>query len=208
MNVLMRGLSGLIFLLFSLSFAITITIFVSPLVYNLVIQWFNLEQLSGLTSEELMINYQVIMNYLINPKVDQLQMPFFSMSEGGRIHFEETKVLFFINFVITGVLLAVVIYMVYKIRTNNLQLYMQTSFYINLAFPLILLFFIFVAFDQLFILFHRFLFNNELWLFNPLTDPVITVLPQNLFMILFILALLIYELIVLVMRMVVNWRNL
>lgn len=205
MNPINRILSSVFILLFSLSFAITLTILISPTIYSLIISWFSLETISGLTREELMINYQVIIDYLVNPSVDQLQMPFFSMSESGRVHFEEVKVLFFINFVLNSILLLVVIYIVQLIRNNNYQLYMQSSFYINLAFPLFLLFFIILAFDQVFILFHRFLFNNELWLFNPLTDPVITVLPQNFFMILFIVALLMYELIILILRFMVNW---
>lgn len=208
MNPIRRIISSLFILLFSLSMAITLTIWISPFIYSMIISWFNLEATAGLTHDDLMLNYQVIINYLMNPSIEHLQMPFFSMSEGGRVHFEEVKVLFFINFVIDGSLLIAVIYCIHNIRKNSYQLYMQSCFYFHLAFPLILLFFIIVSFDQVFILFHRFLFNNELWLFNPLTDPVITVLPQNFFMILFILALLIYELIILFIRFIVNWGRL
>lgn len=202
---LKRIVSGLLLLLFSLSSAIILTTLISPLLYPLIIQWFNLEQISGLSSEALTINYQVIVDYLINPSIEFLQMPYFSMSESGRIHFEEVKVLFFINFVLFGILLACAICIIYRIRKNYLQMHMQGVFVFNLAFPLILLFFIIVAFDQVFVLFHQVLFNNELWLFNPLTDPVINVLPQEFFMILFILVLLVYEAIVLIIRGIVYW---
>ena len=37
-------------------------------------------------------------------------------------------------------------------------------------------------FDQAFVAFHRLLFDNELWLFDPRLDPVIWILPQSYFL--------------------------
>ena len=50
-------------------------------------------------------------------------------------------------------------------------------------------FFMLIGFDQFFIAFHGLFFNNDAWLFNPLTDPIINALPEAYFMHCFILFL-------------------
>lgn len=205
MEVMIRSLQSMLFLFFGILAAITATIFTSPIIYSMCIQWFNLTEISGLSKEELMLNYDVILNYLINPRINELNMPFFSMSDGGAHHFAEVKILIFMNLIATVILFILVIFAIRYIRHNYSQILMNPYFVFNLSFPLILLFFIVLAFDKVFIIFHKILFNNDLWLFNPLEDPVITVLPQEYFMLLFILALLIYEAVILFIRQCVNW---
>lgn len=207
MDILKRIVSSLVILLFAICSSITAVIFISPFLYRLCIGWFNLTDISGLTQAQLLENYDTMLSYLVNPTVHDLNMPYFSMSEGGAQHFEEVKVLFFINFVILVILFLLTIWVISYIKKRNWQLVMAPHFTFKLAFPLILLFFIVVAFDQVFILFHQLLFNNDLWLFNPLEDPVITVLPQEFFMMLFIIALLVYELIILAIRKIVYWNK-
>ena len=45
-----------------------------------------------------------------------------------------------------------------------------------------------INFDVLFVLFHQVFFNNDAWLFNPATDPIILALPAEFFMHSFLLA--------------------
>lgn len=204
MQTIQKNIYILIFIVFSLSLAINITILLSPLIYTLVVKFFDLNLAAGLTQEQLLDNYNVILNYLVNPTVNELSMPFFSSSEGGMQHFAEVKVLFFINFIITITTFGLCILGFKQIRQNGWQLDMRLGFSFAAVLPLIVLMVIIVAFDQVFVLFHRLLFNNDLWLFNPILDPVITVLPQGFFMVLFMLALLIYECIILLLRFIVN----
>lgn len=77
-----------------------------------------------------------------------------------------------------------------KARRN---IVMDNGFTILYGLPLLLLFIIFISFDRLFILFHQILFTNDYWLFDPQLDPIINVLPESYFMILFVVAILIYE---------------
>ncbi|MBZ6528314.1 TIGR01906 family membrane protein [Aerococcaceae bacterium DSM 111021] len=207
MDILKRGVSSLVIFLFAISTSITTVIFTSPFVYSLCIGWFNLSSISGLTQEQLMINYEAILKYLINPTIHELNMPYFSMSQGGAQHFDEVKVLFFVNFIIFVILLLLTICAIVLIKKNNWQILMVPHFTFKLSFPLIFLFFIVIAFDRVFIIFHQLLFNNDLWLFNPLEDPVITVLPQEFFMLLFIIVLLAYEAVVLAIRKIIYWRK-
>ena len=48
-------------------------------------------------------------------------------------------------------------------------------------FCLCFLAFMLIGFDQFFIAFHGLFFNNDAWLFNPLTDPIINALPEAYF---------------------------
>ena len=51
------------------------------------------------------------------------------------------------------------------------------------------------GFDRFFVAFHEVLFRDNSWLFDPATDPIISVLPEQFFMHSFLIFLLIYELI-------------
>ncbi|XCY67897.1 DUF1461 domain-containing protein [Streptococcus iniae] len=52
-----------------------------------------------------------------------------------------------------------------------------------------------IGFEQFFILFHKILFAGKSnWTFNPLTDPVIWILPESFFRHCFIAFFILYEL--------------
>ena len=51
-----------------------------------------------------------------------------------------------------------------------------------------------IGFDQFFVAFHEVLFCDNSWLFDPATDPIISVLPEQFFMHTFLIFLLVYEL--------------
>ena len=52
----------------------------------------------------------------------------------------------------------------------------------SIAVPLILALISIIDFDRLFVVFHKIAFDNDDWLFNPETDPVIRILPEEFFM--------------------------
>lgn len=60
--------------------------------------------------------------------------------------------------------------------------------------PVIVLPFALMNFDEFFISFHHLLFNNNDWLFNPTTDPIINVLTEEFFAGCFAIGGIIYEL--------------
>lgn len=182
------------------SISISFTIISSPLVYKLTIPLFGLTDTSELSADQLMENFQVIVNYLLNPTISSLEMPYFPASEGGIVHFEEVKVLIQMNLILSLVGLGAIFLVIWWIKKQRIMTYFKQWFQIAVYFPLFLIFLIIVSFDQVFLLFHKILFNNDLWLFNPMTDPVINVLPQELFMIYFFIAILIYEVIILISR--------
>lgn len=202
MTKFQSAISFFILALAILSLTVTVTILISPLVYQLSISWFQLDRLSGLSQSQLMENYVIIIRFLFNPFAKMLEMPYFSSSQEGLIHFYEVSQLVIINAVFSLISL-IVIYAIIK-GIKKLPLYkkrkLNVGFQILISLPIVLLFLIVVSFNQLFRWFHLVLFNNTYWLFDPLKDSVIRVLPQELFMILFVLAVIIYEGLVLITR--------
>ncbi|UUX34310.1 TIGR01906 family membrane protein [Fundicoccus culcitae] len=192
-------LAFIITVLSSLSLSISLTIVSSPLIYSLAIPLLNLSEQSGLSSDQLNENFKVIIHYLLNPMIATLEMPYFSASSGGLIHFEEVKMLVQFNLILSVIGTICLLFIIRWIRQQNVLTFVGWFNYAVLL-PVVIMFLIVVAFDQVFLIFHQILFNNDLWLFNPATDPVITVLPQELFMAYFFIAILIYEAIILLIK--------
>lgn len=81
-------------LLFLLSLAILLTIYLAWLVYPLEISWLNLTSRIPFQSQTIQHNFNVLMNYLTNPLSQVLAMPDFPSSASGLHHFAVVKGLF------------------------------------------------------------------------------------------------------------------
>ena len=173
--------------LFTLSLSVAVTINFRPL-YAMDIDYLNITNIVELSKEQILLNYQILMNYLNTPWINELNMPNFSSSASGLFHFLEVKKLFMLDYLIlilSGIGTAWFIrYLNRKDQTWRLLPYFRWSIFIPLAVLLALL----VNFDTLFVLFHQVFFNNDAWLFNPTTDPIILALPADFFMHSFLLA--------------------
>lgn len=82
-----------------------------------------------------------------------------------------------------------------SIKKNKRLWTLQKPFFIASLVPPVLLTLLAVNFDRMFVLFHQIFFNNDDWLFNPATDPIILALPQEFFMFTFLLFFLLIEVI-------------
>lgn len=189
-------LMTVLFIFTSLALAIFTTVISSTFIYQLLNGFFNWQDQVGISEAALIDNYRRMIDYLIFPGYRQLKLPDFSFSAGGLQHFAEVKVLIQITFIIGIICLIIVGLIIHQIRNRrsrrkipNLKYWLQGASIL----PLLLLFIFFVAFDQVFLIFHQLLFHNDLWLFDPLTDPIIQVLPQVFFLALFIVTILYYE---------------
>ncbi|MGX6961507.1 TIGR01906 family membrane protein [Vagococcus xieshaowenii] len=182
----------LLLVLFILTLAITLTINAYPL-YSWDISYLSIEDKTGLSKERLLINYHELMKYLNHPLINELKMSDFPVSESGAFHFYEVKRLFLINYVlmfITGIPAVSFVSSLWK--SGRLWLIKHALAFTALV-PIILVFFLLVAFDQVFVAFHHLMFNNDAWLFDPQTDPVIIALPEQYFLHCFTLAVLLFE---------------
>ena len=183
-------------LLFLLSLAILLTIYLAWLLYPQEISWLNLTNRVHLQPQTIQHNFNVLMDYLTNPLSQVLEMPDFPSSASGIHHFVVVKGLFHLAQGVAVVTLPI-FYLFWKqvIQKGFLPLY-RRALLIMLSLPLVLgLFGVLVGFEQFFTLFHQILFvGDDTWLFDPAFDPVILILPEEFFLHCFLLFFCIYEL--------------
>ena len=173
--------------LFILSLSIAVTINFTPL-YSFDIDYLEITETLKMPKEQISTNYRILLNYLNMPWIAKLDMPDFPSSVSGLFHFTEVKKLFMLDYLIlitSGI--GSFWFMQYLNREGQywrLLRYFQWGILLPLGVVLALL----INFDVLFVLFHQVFFNNDAWLFNPATDPIILALPAEFFMHSFLLA--------------------
>ena len=184
-------------LLFLLSLAILLTIYLAWFMYPLEISWLHLTSRVHVLPQTIQYNFNVLMDYLTNPLNQALKMPDFPSSASGIHHFAVVKGLFHLAQGVAIVTLPI-FYLFWKevIQKGFLSLY-RRGLLIMLSLPLVLaLVGIFIGFEQFFTLFHQILFvGDDTWLFDPAKDPVILILPEDFFLHAFLLFFCLYELI-------------
>lgn len=166
--------------------------------YWLNVRLGHLGKLVGLSNSRVMSNYLQLMRYLQLPWITQLNMADFPTSPNGLQHFIDVKHLFLLN---NGVFI-VTLYPAYRF-VHQLQIQRRLwqvirPFQIAAVVPVLASLLMLVNFNQFFITFHKILFRNSDWLFDPAFDPVINVLPESFFSQCFVLAFGLFELIMLV----------
>ena len=169
---------GLILVFFIISFAVVFTLNFRPL-YYFDIGHLNISQTSGYPENEIRENYDVLIDYNSIFGPDTLEFPTLAMSDSGRIHFEEVKVIFVaiqITCMITLILGAAGI--IWQKKKKDWR-FLKYASILTIAIPVILGILISMNWDQAFVTFHHIFFNNDYWIFDAATDPVITILPGH-----------------------------
>ncbi|MFQ6365390.1 TIGR01906 family membrane protein [Lactococcus lactis] len=179
-------------ILWIIALSVTLTIFLAIPLFFGEIFWYQLTDLVQMTAGKIGHNFLILMNYLINPLEKKLSMPDFPSSASGLHHFAEVKNLFMLVFFLTIILIPFII----RFMKENLSLVFHNALRVVMLFPLAIgVIAWLIGFDQFFVAFHEVLFRDNSWLFDPATDPIISVLPEQFFMHSFLIFLLIYELI-------------
>lgn len=179
-------------ILWIIALSVTLTIFLAIPLFFGEIFWYQLTDLVQMTAGKIWHNFLVLMNYLINPLETKLSMPDFPSSASGLHHFAEVKNLFMLVFFLTIILIPFTI----RFIKENLSLVFNNALRVVMLFPLAIgVIAWLIGFDRFFVAFHEVLFRDNSWLFDPATDPIISVLPEQFFMHSFLIFLLIYELI-------------
>ena len=177
---------------FILTAGIALTILATP-IYQFSLTWLDIPEKVGMSYDQIMDNYRAVMEYLHFPWVDTLVFPDFPVSASGAFHFWEVKILFYINYAVLFVSGIVSFFYIRGLKRIGGIWRLIQPFKIAIFVPFILLLVLAIDFDAMFVLFHKIAFNNDAWLFNPATDPIITVLPQEFFMLCFAFAFLLIE---------------
>ncbi|WP_051650771.1 TIGR01906 family membrane protein [Lachnoclostridium phytofermentans] len=172
---------GVVWTLFFISLGLILAINLRPLYYA-NIHWFDLDKTSGLSINEIKANYNALIDYCSPLYHGVLKFPSLRTSVSGLSHFEEVKVifnLFYITFLISTLFLIGVI--VWKKKQNKYR-YLKVSSITAIVLPIITLIGCSIDFETAFVIFHKIFFRNDDWLFDPYTDPIITLLPEMFFL--------------------------
>lgn len=160
---------------------------VTPL-YAFDIDYLNIPKYVGLSKEQILENYRILLTYLNIPWFLALDMPDFPSSASGLFHFFEVKKLFMLDYLILIFSGMGTLWFVRHLNRRRESWRLLPYFRQGTLIPLAILLALLVSFDTLFVLFHKVFFNNDAWLFNATTDPIILALPAEFFMHCFLLA--------------------
>jgi integral membrane protein (TIGR01906 family) len=172
---------GILFTLFLISLGLIIAINLRFLYYA-DIKWFNLEESSGFSYQTIKDNYNALIDYCSPFYQGDLVFPSLAASASGISHFAEVKVIFNTFYLLfAGTTVALIAILIYKLKKGQYRFYFVSSI-TSIVLPLFVLGACAIDFDTTFILFHKIAFRNDDWLFDPSTDPIITLLPENFFL--------------------------
>ena len=142
----------------------------------------NISIMSGLDEDEIKLNYDYLIDYNLNNHVQEFDLPTIKYSEEGKIHFEEVrnifqfiKKVFYISFVVS--LIGIII----NIKNRDI-IFLNYSSIITILLPIITTIPVMINFNYFFIKFHKIVFSNDYWIFDPDIDPVINILPEEVFL--------------------------
>lgn len=171
-----------------LTFSIGLPIYCRPFYYA-HIEPMNLVERSGFTADEIKQAFDSMMNYLTLPG-KEFSTGVMRFSEEGVAHFVDCKWLFDLNAIVllvSAVILIVLLILRKSGKVGSLRLGKRSAaFYSGLTaitLPIVIGVLASIDFTQFFKVFHYVLFPGKTnWMFNPYTDEIIKVLPQEYFM--------------------------
>ena len=181
MNRLSNIVVSLCLALAMIGVSVIVTLNIRDIYYN-DIDKLNIESMSGLSKEEIIENYDYLIDYNLNSNVGEFQLPTLTSSRPGKIHFEEVRDIFQnvkLLTIICGII--AIIGGILQIRKKEFK-FLRNSSILIVILPVLLAIPIAINFNACFILFHKIMFSNDYWIFDPQLDPVINMLPEEFFM--------------------------
>lgn len=180
-------------LIFFITLAITVTIANVPLFMGSL--WLSKSfEAVDLSFWTVVDNYLQLLAYLNFPWIDTLTMSDFSTSASAAFHFMEVKHLFYLNYGVMAISALIGFYALHKLKVSRNLWRLYWPFKKLRWLPIIVIILLVFNFNTIFIAFHEIAFNNDAWLFNPATDPIILVLHESFFLLSFVSVFLILQL--------------
>lgn len=177
-------IQGIMVALFTIGLSVIISLNLR-VIYSYSIDKYDLTRLGQLSKDALMNDYNILLNYLQKPFIKKLKFNNFIMSTNGEFHFYEVKKIFLNIYLIIIVILLAFIVIKFILRKYNkkFNLFKILNYGANtlLSIIAVLLASIFINFSKAFVVFHKIFFNNDYWVFDSKTDPIIDVLPEEVF---------------------------
>lgn len=157
------------------------TLAFKPLYYH-DMEALDISAYSGYSEEEIRANYDALIDYNMAWEDGELAFPTLPMSETGKIHFEEVKEIFDLFkylAIVCGILGALGIVFMAKKKEYR---YLKMTAMVSCGLPVVLGILVALFWDKVFVIFHELFFNNDYWIFDYRTDPIILLLPDEFFM--------------------------
>lgn len=150
--------------------------------YELDIRWLDLEGASGMQAEDILANYHALINYNQVWFRGELVFPTLPMSREAAIHFQEVKRIFDVIQITCFVTGLASLFLVIRQRQRGVRIHFRIAGILSIVIPAILGALVAIDWERFFVTFHRVFFRNDYWLFDPVTDPVILILPDTFFL--------------------------
>ncbi len=179
-------------LISSVVFSVILTLNISPILYSLFIKLNKVPNYNNLSREEILNDYNNIINYLNSPQEEVLKFKNFKISPIGEFHFLEVKEIFSSIYLIclACLILGIILFILLKKFKLKISLKAFNIFFYEVLFIFLgLILSFYLNFSKVFTLFHKIFFNNDYWIFDPKKDPIINVLPESYFLFLAVFIL-------------------
>jgi len=151
-------------------------------IYYAFIDIFDIENFSGYSRDLIVRNYNVLIEYNMFWGAPKLVFPDLAMSASGEKHFAEVKNIFVLmQYTAMGTLALLIPIMRYSTK-KNLHNWYKWVIYAAIVVLAVVGGAIAIDWEGTFVLFHQIVFNNNDWLFDPAFDPVIMILPDEVFL--------------------------
>lgn len=157
------------------------TLAYKPLYYH-DMEAMGLAEYTGLSEAEIRENYDALIAYNMAWEDGNLEFPTLPMSETGKIHFEEVKEIFdLFKYLAVGCGILGAVGIVFMARKKEYR-YLKMTAMLSCGLPAVLGLLVALFWDKVFVIFHELFFDNDYWIFDYRTDPIILLLPDEFFM--------------------------
>ena len=182
MKIIKHILTALALTILVFSASVVFTLNFKPLYYA-DMERYRLSERFGYPEEEIRANYDAMVEYNNFFYKGELEFPTLPMSENAREHFREVRVIFvFIETVLLPIGIIGSIAGILLCRKERKQHYLLLSGIFSIGIPSALGGLIAANWETFFTKFHELFFNNDYWIFNSATDPIIDLLPDEFFL--------------------------
>lgn len=150
--------------------------------YYADIHLLDIDKKTGLSYDTIRLNYDALIDYCSPFFTGDLVFPTLAASASGLSHFDEVKVIFQATYWILAVGTPVlVLLLIIKLHKGNYR-FLRIAAITSLLLPTITAILCCINFNWTFTLMHRIFFRNNDWIFDPITDPIILLLPEEFFL--------------------------
>jgi len=134
---------------------------------------------SGFSREEVLENYNAMLQYLSPFSTAKFDLPTMKYSASGSYHFAQCKALFRMTYLLGFASAVLLVLLIAKKAISRVML--RISAIITVAVPLLLNCAFLMNPDRAFVMFHLLVFEGKSWIFDPKLDEIIKILPVDFF---------------------------